>query len=93
MDDLRFEKGNIEYFLNDCVGFFSNVFFDEYFLDVDSSFAIRSAHAGKKLDSSKLTEFDLSEPKSDKNKQMLDSLLYLYYTLIKGITEIESGFE
>jgi hypothetical protein len=37
---MRFEKKNIENFLNDNIKFIYNVFFDEFFVDYDKKFDI-----------------------------------------------------
>jgi hypothetical protein len=88
LDESVFQTSAIEHFLNDNIRFISGVFFEEYFLDTDSKFHIESMNSGKKYSVDDLKKFDTSLPTSKENKRLLDSLLYLHYSLIKNIFDI-----
>lgn len=45
----------------------------------------------KKIDYKNLKKFDLENKNSKENKQILDSLMYIYFNLIKNIFEINSN--
>ena len=91
LDDTKFEKENIINFLNDNIKFIYNVYFDDFFVDYDKSYEINDINKWKKIDYSKLKDFDLDDKKSSKNKQILDSMMYIYYSLIKNIFEINKN--
>ncbi len=88
LNESVFEKSAIESFLNDNIRFVSGVFFEEYFLDADSKFRIDAMNSGKKYSVDDLKKFDTSLPNSRENKRLLDSLLYLHYSLMKNIFDI-----
>lgn len=91
LDDTKFEKENIINFLNDNIKFIYNVYFDDFFVDYDKNYEINDINKWKKIDYSKLKDFDLDDKKSSKNKQILDSMMYIYYSLIKNIFEINKN--
>lgn len=88
LDESVFRKPAIESFLNDNIRFVSGVFFEEYFLDTDSKFHIDAMNSGKKYSVDDLKKFDTAMPNSRENKRLLDSLLYLHYSLMKNIFDI-----
>jgi hypothetical protein len=92
INEFAFEKENIENFLNDNIKFIYNVFFDDFFIDYDNTkYSILDFNKWKKVDYSNLSKFDLNNPKEIKNKQILDSLMYLYFWLIKNINSISDN--
>lgn len=91
LDDMRFEKKNIENFLNDNIKFIYNVFFDEFFVDYDKKFDINDINKWKKIDLWNFKKFNLENKQATENKQILDSMMYTYFTLVKTIFNIESN--
>lgn len=91
LDTFKFEKQNIESFLNDNIKFIYNVFFNNFFVDYDKNFVLDDYNKWKKLDFDSLWEFDLEYKTSDKNKQLLDSMMYVYFDLYKNIFEINKN--
>lgn len=87
----NFPKEGVESFVNDAVGFLTGVFGRECFVDADSAYEIRDANAGKEADVDDLESFDLKDPKSSKNKDLLDTLCQLRFTLLKNALGIESN--
>lgn len=85
------EKENIEHFLNDNISFIWNVFATEFFIDVNSNYRLDERSTGKKLDYANLRAFDMENPKSEENKQLLDSLMYIYFGLMKNIFNLENN--
>lgn len=88
-----FLKENIEHFLDDNIAFIWNVFATEFFIDYHSGYKIDDRNKGKKLDYEKLKAFDMENPKSETNKQLLDSLMYIYFGLMKSIFNLENNGE
>lgn len=66
------------------------MFGSECFVDADASYAVSDSRSGKTADVSKLADFDLSDPSSKKNKDVLDTLCYLRFSLLKNALGIES---
>ncbi|MDD2516104.1 MAG: hypothetical protein PHF46_02420 [Candidatus Gracilibacteria bacterium] len=91
LNDLFFQKENIENFLNDNVKFISNVFFDNFFIDYDTKYKVLDINKGKKVDMANLKQFDLNDKTNIKNKNLLDSMMYIYFSLMKNIFDIESN--
>lgn len=92
IDEFKFEKDNIESFLNDNIKFIYNVFFDDFFIDYDDKkYNLLDFNKWKKVDYKNLTKFDLNNPKNLENKQVLDSLMYLYFGLIKSLNSIDNN--
>jgi hypothetical protein len=87
------EKQNIEHFLNDNIAFIWNVFETEFFIDFHSDYTLNDRNKGKKLDYANLKSFHAENPKSDENKQALDSLMYIYFGLMKNIFNLENNGE
>jgi len=88
------DKENIEIFLNDNIKFIYNVFFNDFFIDYNiNKYKLNDYNKWKKIDYDKLNIFDLENKKSDKNKQLLDSMMYIYFNLIKNIFDIKSNSE
>ena len=87
------EKENIEHFLNDNIAFIWNVFETEFFIDFHSDYTLNDRNKGKKLDYANLKSFNTENPKSDENKQVLDSLMYIYFGLMKNIFNLENNGE
>lgn len=90
IDEANFHKEDIEYFLNDHIKFIHNVFFEDFFIDYDEKYTLIEINKGKTLRYEELEQFDLTNKWSKKNKKILDSLMFLYYTLIKKMYEIEN---
>ncbi len=88
-----FQKENVESFLNDNIAFIWNVFSTEFFIDYHSDYTIDDRNKGKKIDYNKLGKFDMENPKSEANKQILDSLMYIYFGLVKNIYNLENNSE
>lgn len=87
------EKDNIEHFLDDNIAFIWNVFATEFFIDYHSDYKLDDRNKGKKLDYKNLKTFNMEHPKSDENKQVLDSLMYIYFGLMKNIFNLENNGE
>ena len=93
LDDARLDTSAIEAFLEDNIKFIFNVFFHDFFIDYDSRFSLNDISKGKKIDYTVLAKLDASDPRSRTNKDILDSLMYLYYQLLKNAYDIESNME
>lgn len=91
IDQKIFEKENIESFLNDNIKFIFNVFFNDFFIEYDLIYKINDINKWKKVDYNALKKFNLDEKYSKENKQTLDSMMFLYYNLIKNIFEINKN--
>jgi len=91
LNEFKFEKQNIENFLNDNIKFIANMYFDDFFIDFDNKYNICDINKGKKVDYKNLKKFDKENAKSKHNKLILDSMMYLYFSLIKNIFEINSN--
>lgn len=87
----KFEKQNIEFYINDNIKLVSNVFFDEFFIDYDKNYSVNDINKWKKLDYEKLKEFDTKDVESKQNKDLLDSIMYIYFTLVKNIFDIQNS--
>lgn len=85
MDDSLFEKTIIEDFLNTIIRFFSGTLVNEYFLDYDSTYNLDEMNQWKKYSIKDIANIDIEWTKKSKNKNLLDSILYLHYTLEKQI--------
>lgn len=93
LNPLIFQKENIEHFLDDNISFIWNVFATEFFIDYHSDYQLDDRNKGKKLDYANLKAFDTEHPKSETNKQLLDSLMYIYFGLMKSIFNLENNGE
>lgn len=93
LNPFVFQKENIEHFLDDNIAFIWNVFATEFFIDYHSDYKIDDRNKGKKLDYRNLKAFDTENPKSEANKQLLDSLMYIYFGLMKSIYNLENNGE
>lgn len=91
MNEYKFEKENIESFLNDNIKFIFNVYFQDFFIEYDTKYKINDINKWKKVEYENLKKFDVSNPLSRNNKEILDSMMYLYYNLIKNIFEINKN--
>lgn len=90
LSGAAFPKDAVEAFVNDGIGFLTGVFGSECFVDADASYALAEHRSGKSPDLSNLDSFDLSDPSSKKNKDVLDILCYLRFSLLKHALGIES---
>jgi hypothetical protein len=93
LNPFLFQKDNIEHFLNDNIAFIWNVFARDFFIDYHSDYQIDDRNKGKKLDYESLGKFDMENPKSPANKELLDSLMYLYFGLMKSLFQLENNGE
>lgn len=91
LDSNIFEKENIEAFLNDNIKLVSNVFFEEFFIDYDKNFKIKEINKWKKIKIEEFNGFDMKDLESKENKDILDSLMNIYYSLIKSIFDIDNS--
>lgn len=91
LNEYKFEKENLESFLQDNIKFIYNVFFQDFFIDYNEKFTINDINKWKKIEYKNLKKFDLENKNSKENKQILDSLMYIYFNLIKNIFEINSN--
>jgi len=91
LNEYKFEKENIESFLQDNIKFIYNVFSLDFFIDYNEKFTINDINKWKKIEYKNLKKFDLENKNSQENKQILDSLMYIYFNLIKNIFEINSN--
>jgi hypothetical protein len=85
MEDSQLEKELVEDFLNTIIRFFSGTLTQEYFLDYDSIYRIETMNQGKKYSIDDIKNLDTKNIQDTKNKNLLDSILYLHYTLEKQI--------
>ena len=91
MNIYKFEKQNIESFLNDNILFFANVFWHDFFLDFDEKFLLQERSKWKKVDFDGLKKFDLKNKNAPENKQILDSMMFLHFQLLKNIYQIDNS--
>lgn len=85
MNDFVFENTIVEDFLNTIIRFFSGTLVNEYFLNYDSSYHLDEMNQWKKYSIKDIANIDVEWTKKSKNKNLLDSILYLHYTLEKEI--------
>ena len=79
---------NIESFLNTITRFFSGAFQDDYFINYDTHYSISSMNSGKKYNIEDIERLNINQKDTEENKKLLDSLLYLHYTLERNIQDI-----
>lgn len=91
LNEYKFQKQDIESFLNDNIKFIFNVYFEDFFIDYDTKYKINDINKWKKVDYKQLQKIDMENPLSLWNKQILDSMMYLYYNLVKNIFEINKN--
>lgn len=91
LDDSSFSKENILDFLNDNIKFTYNVYFENFFIDYDKNFKLNDINTWKKLDFNHLKIFDTVDKNSLENKMLLDSMMYIYYSLVKNIFDIHAN--
>ena len=90
IDEKSLIKENIESFLNTITRFFSWMYREDYFVAHDTKFDLIEMNSGKKYSLDDIKNIDTDAIISKKNKNLLDSLLYLHYTLEKQIHDISS---
>ena len=90
VDEKHFIKENIESFLNTITRFFSWMYKEDYFVAYDTKFDLIEMNSGKKYSLDDIKNIDTDSITSKKNKNLLDSLLYLHYTLDERIQDISS---
>jgi hypothetical protein len=88
LSNTHLEKSIIEDFLNTIVRFFSGILSDQYFIEYDSNYRIDDMNQGKKYSIKDIANIDMEELHNPGNKNLLDSLLYLHYTLQEQILSI-----
>jgi hypothetical protein len=88
LSNMHLEKNIIEDFLNTIVRFFSGTLSDQYFLEYDTAYCIDDMNQGKKYNIKDIANIDMEELHNPENKNLLDSLLYLHYTLQEQILSI-----
>lgn len=91
LNEIKFQKENMEMFFNDNIKFIFNVFFEQFFIEYDAIYKINDINKWKKLDMNNLKKFDLQDKYSKINKNLLDSMMYLYYTCVKNIHSINEN--
>lgn len=91
MNIFKFEKQNIESFLNDNILFFANVFWDDFFLDFDEKYSLQERSKWKKVEMKHLKKFDMQNKNAPENKQLLDSMMFLHFQLLKNIYELDNS--
>ena len=87
-DTEKVEHDIIEWVLDDTIRFFAWVFRDEYFIDYESSYRLSAMNAWKKYALDDISSIDITNRKSKENKKLLDSLLYLHYTLERDLVSL-----
>ena len=85
MNDKNLEKEIVEDFLNTIIRFFSGTFTREYFIEYDSIYKIEPMNQWKKYTIDDIKKIDMNDIYNSKNKNLLDAILYLHYTLEKQI--------
>ncbi len=85
MDDMNLSKDIVEDFLNTIIRFFSGTLTREYFIDYDSTYQIDTMNQWKKYTIEDIKKIDMNDIYNSKNKNLLDAILYLHYTLEKQI--------
>jgi hypothetical protein len=88
LSNTHLEKSIIEDFLNTIIRFFSGTLSDQYFVEYDTTYRIDNMNQGKKYSIKDIANIDMEELHNPKNKNLLDSLLYLHYTLQEQILSI-----
>lgn len=88
IEEAHFEKENIESFLNTITRFFSGAFQNDYFISYDTRYSISSMNSGKKYSIADIDGLNINQKDTEENKKLLDSLLYLNYTLERNIQDI-----
>ncbi|MBP9812575.1 hypothetical protein KBC86_04280 [Candidatus Gracilibacteria bacterium] len=88
IEEAHFEKENIESFLNTITRFFSGAFQNDYFISYDTRYSISSMNSGKKYSIEDIERLNINQKDTEENKKLLDSLLYLHYTLERNIQDI-----
>lgn len=92
MNESNFDKQNIESFLNDNIKFIFNVFWSDFFVEFDiEKYNIDDYNKWKKLNINELKNFNLDDKTSKENKNILDSMLFLHFNLLKNILNISSS--
>lgn len=79
----------IENILNDTIRFFSWMFQDDYFIDYDDTYHIFPMNVGKKYSIEDIDWLNMDNRNTKENKKLLDSLLYLHYTLQNNIWDLK----
>lgn len=93
LNEHVFDKENIEFFLNDNIKFIHNVYFNEFFIEYDTQFKIHDINQWKKVSYEQLKQFNTENKYSKENKLILDSLMFLYFSLIKNLHQINNNIE
>lgn len=91
LDKQNFLKENIESFLNDNIKFIYNVFFSHFFIEYDVIYNINDYNKWKKLDLDNLPEFDNINKDSVDNKNLIDSMMHVYFSLYKNLFDINKN--
>lgn len=86
--DTQLDRNIIDDLLNTIVRFFSGTLSDQYFVEYDGTYRIDSMNQGKKYNIKDIANIDMEELYNPENKNLLDSLLYLHYTLQQQILSI-----
>lgn len=81
INESKFLQENIEAFLNTITRFFSGMYKQDYFVTHDTKYRLIDMNSGKKYSIDDIGDIDTESITSKKNKNLLDSLLYLHYTL------------
>lgn len=85
IDEGIFEKWIIEDFLNTIIRFFSGTLIRWYFIEYDARYHVEDMNQWKKYSLEDISKIDIENIENSKNKNLLDWILYLYYTLEKQI--------
>lgn len=85
MNDANISKDIVEDFLNTIIRFFSGTLTREYFIDYDSTYQIDTMNQWKKYTIEDIKKIDMNDLYNSKNKNLLDAILYLHYTLKEQI--------
>jgi len=92
MNESNFLKENIESFLNDNIKFIFNVFWSDFFVEFDEEkYDIKDFNKWKKLNFDDLKKFNIEDKNSRENKNILDSMFFLHFNLIKNILNIKTS--
>ncbi len=86
--DSHLERSVVDDFLNTIVRFFSGTLSDQYFIEYDSVYHIDDMNQGKKYSIKDIATLDMEKLHDPNNKNLLDSLLYLHYTLQQQLLAI-----
>lgn len=92
LNEQVFSKENIEFFLNDNIKFIYNIFWENFFIDYDKKYELFDINKGKTINYDEFRNVDMSSI-SQKNKNIINNMMYLYFNLLENIFDINSNID